>query len=216
MSRLTTREKNLVLICLCLAFAGVIWLYLIQPTWLLYGQDNATLAGLNSRLEELNKFQKDLQENPNDKLEQAKIDELDKKLPNAPETAELLYYLQTAARSHGAVLIELTANEKDNKNQQNSPKQATPSAEGKKELPFTVKAGGTTEAIMGFLQELEKLSRIVWVQQGEIKKADPQSTPYYGPIEAEFKLNSYYLNQNRPYQNNAVPKPAIRGKANPF
>ncbi len=217
MNKLTTRERNLLFAAIFLTFGVVIWIYVIQPTWQQYGQDNLRLAELNTRLAELKKFEKILQENPDAKTEQAKIAEVDKQLPNAPESAELLYYLQTKARSKGAVLVEYLGEQKENPQEKQSQDAGQGSATAQKVLPFTVKVAGTYDAIIGFLQELEKFPRIVWVQQGEIRKKEPQTTgSNYGPIEANFAIESYYLPQNRPYQDNVVPKPPIRGKANPF
>jgi len=175
MSRLSTREKILITIAILLGFVYLFQTYFFQPLWDRYQVTKAEVAAKNVELERLK------QGGLNKKALAQNIAELEKtyqkygdKLPDSPQTAELLYFLQDKAAKTGVTLVSMQLAGGPQVNNQTVV------------TPVTVETSGSYSATLNLLRELESFPRLVKVPGLTWQAVE-------GKITGRFQLSVYSM-----------------------
>lgn len=201
MSSLTIREKNLLLGALTLLIIVLSVVYIILPRWRSYQEISMQLESASQQLTMLQNVKHQIEQGESTEAIRAKLYKSAKTLPNSPETAELVFYLQKATIGRG---VSLKANIiTDPTDVPNSPVKATVAH---------ISINGSYDGINKYLIELEKFPRALWVDQVNIVKPAPPVTG----LEAEIQLKSFFLPFDAAYKDEIIPQTSPAGKVNPF
>ncbi|MDA8234983.1 MAG: type 4a pilus biogenesis protein PilO [Clostridia bacterium] len=150
MNRLTEREQVLIIIALLLGFAYIFTNYFWQPLSVRYTQTKADLAAKRAELEWLKKGAQGETKEKNAKLMRT-YEEMAKRVPDSPRTAELLYLLEEKAALEGITLLNMQLMGEPQVNNQAVV------------MPVVVETTGSNKATLKFLSQLESFPRLITV-----------------------------------------------------
>lgn len=206
--KLTVREKNLVIFAVTVVICSLMATYLILPLKDRYSQNRNNYNESSARLEQLSTAGKQVKgsgENLNQLSVQLAV--YRKQLPQEVETAELLYFLHTAALKSGVILEKFESSE----SQEMSKDEAK---ESKKivNIPFRIRIMGNYHQVRTFLKETEHLKRIVHNQSITINENQTLKT-----LECLIQFEAFVKPSgvNTPVNLSDIP-PAAKGRAGLF
>lgn len=150
---LTSREKNFILTGFTVVFCTLLAVYLILPAWGKYMSLKAELANDTRKLTELKQAGKETEIlNENMTKLNSEVTKYRKQIPAAPDSAELLFYLNQAAGKTGAVISNFECARPAGT--------GTPRQDSLTTLSAKVSVIGNYIQIRNFLGQTEKLTRM--------------------------------------------------------
>ncbi len=173
MNRLSTREKILITVTVLLGFIYVFHTYYLQPLWLRYQQTQNDVKIKTAKMERLKGYDEQVLDRQIAVLEK-KYQSHGDKLPDTPQSAELLYYLHEKAIKTGVELGSM---------QLLSTGQVTNQTVT---IPVAVETSGSYDAILNFLREIETFPRLVKVSGLKWSLGE-------GKVMGSFQLDVYSL-----------------------
>lgn len=206
---LTEREKKLLIFLTGFLAMFTIFIYGIQPKYQEYKTKSAEVEAIELKLKNLKAFEEKMAKMAfNTPAIESKVLELDKKLPNKAESAELVHYLNEAMVQKGLVIEEVSVTESEE--QTEDKKDIT---EKLKVYSISIATKGNYDQLMGFLNYLEDFPRLLKVK--EINWLS-DSTNLENPMRGNYVVEVYSFDQQRPYVSNNLPYDKPAGRTNPF
>lgn len=183
-NNISARDKNALILLITIVIAFLAYLYLYEPLWNEIQINKSQLTPVIKKNELINNYAKNISELESELQENIKkMQELDLKLPNNYNTAELLFLLQKAAILSNVSILKYETNEDQN----------TSNKFGEAEfITSTVSITGNPQQIDKYINELLNLKRTIDIVNIKVEK-DTQKKGY----TAQIKITPFYIQNNQ-------------------
>ena len=207
LTRLSLREKILMISTILLGFVYLFHTYFMQPLWNSYQLQKDELKSQTAELQRLKGVD---QQQLNRQIAElkTKLEKDSVRVPDTPQTAEALYYLQEKAAKAGVDhLLAVQTSEPPQAAAQITAQQQ-PQEQGTI-IPMEVETEGSYSNTLNFLRELEAFPRLAKVMGINWKYEE-------GKLTGRFQVNVYSLATSVPAKGPGPIPQADNGPGDPF